>query len=149
MQHDKKTIIFSLMALFAFSTAFAMDDASSIGRYLSVSNKPLSHQRDLLSQTIQIRFPHTVQTIGDAVNYLLRYSGYSLINESHQNSALKNTLQKPLPFVDRSFGPMTLRDALATLIGPAFTLSEDALNREVDFHLKHSFSKKIHNGVSV
>lgn len=149
MQHckkSKKTIIFSLIALFVFSAAFARDDATSVGRYLSVNNKPLSHQRDLLSQTIQIRFPQTVQTIGDAVNHLLRYSGYSLVVENQQNPALKNTLQKSLPLVDRNFGPMTLRDALITLIGPAFSLSEDALNREVDFHLKPSFSKKYHHG---
>jgi conjugative transfer region protein (TIGR03748 family) len=142
-----KTVAATLIATFFFSNAFATDNAANIGRYLSVAQKPLSSQRDLLSQTIQLRFPQPVQTIGDAIDHLLRYSGYSLVSESKRTSVLKNTLQKTLPLVDREFGPMTLRDALTILIGTAFTLVEDPLNREVDFQLKSHFSKKLHAGV--
>jgi conjugative transfer region protein (TIGR03748 family) len=146
MQHCKKAII--LISAFVFSYAFAVGNVESVGRYLTVSNKPLPQQRDLLSQMIQMRFSANVKTVGDAVNHILRYSGYSLIAEDQRSTALNNTLQKPLPLLDRDFGPMTLRDALTILIGPAFTLSEDPLNREVDFHLKPNFSKKSHHGAS-
>jgi conjugative transfer region protein (TIGR03748 family) len=148
MQHCKKAIILILLVEFIFSNAFAADNVESVGRYLTISNKPLPQQRDLLSQTIQMRFPPNVKTVGDAVNHILRYSGYSLIAANQRSTDLKNTLQKPLPLVDRGFGPMTLRDALTTLIGPAFALAEDPLNREVDFRLKPNFSKKPHHGAS-
>jgi conjugative transfer region protein (TIGR03748 family) len=116
-------------------------DNTSIGRYLSVSNKPTHAQVDLLSQTIQVRFPQTVQTVGDAINYLLKFSGYSLIEMNKRSAALKNTLSKPLPAVDRDFGPMSLKDGLITLIGQAFNLKQDVLNRTIDFALKPQYKR--------
>jgi len=146
MGYGKKIIIGALIAIFSFVNAVAKNETSQVSRYMTVTNKPLSSQRDLLSQTIQIRFQQSVQNIGDAINHLLRYSGYSLVMENQRGGALKNTLQKPLPLVDRELGPMSLKDALIILAGPAFTLVEDPLNREVDFHLKTSFSQKLHHG---
>lgn len=122
--------------LFFASPIFAHDSKMMIGHYLSLENKPTEAQINLLSQIIQVRFPQEVQSIGDAMIYMLRYSGYSLIDEGKQSPALKNTLRKPLPIIDRNFGPMSLKDALTTLAGPAFTLVHDPLNREVDFKLK-------------
>lgn len=110
-----------------------------IGRYITVANKPSRAQLNLLSQIIQIRFPQHVQTVGEAVTYVLRYSGYSLIAPQKMNSALKNTLSKTLPAIDRNLEPMTLADALTVLIGSAFTLVYDPLNRTVDFHVKPQF----------
>lgn len=115
--------------------------ATTIGRYLTVEDKPKAAQVDLLSQTIQVRFPQNIQTIGDALQYVLRYSGYSLADTTKQSPALKNTLTKPLPLIDRNFGPMPLKDALITLAGPAFSLLQDPLNREVNFSVKPSFNK--------
>ncbi len=131
----RKTVIF-LLALFVSTDLLASEANMQTGRYLSVTNKPLHEQQDLLSQIYQVHFPKEVQTVGDAIRYLLHYSGYSLVDEAHQTDALKNTLTKPLPLIDRNFGPMSLRDALVTLAGPAFTLMSDSLNREVNFKLK-------------
>ncbi len=39
----------------------------------------------------------------------------------------------PLPAVHRSLGPMTLRDALKTLAGPAFNLVQDPVHRLITF----------------
>jgi type IV pili sensor histidine kinase/response regulator len=135
----------TIVVFFVFSNAFAKDGSESIGRHIHTSHKALSShssQRDLLSQTIQIRFPKNINTVGAAIAYLLRDSGYSLVSENKISSSLKNTLQKPLPVVDRVLGSIPLREALVLLVGPAFTLAEDPLNREVDFHVKPNFSKK-------
>jgi type IV pili sensor histidine kinase/response regulator len=145
--YSKKTALFLLALLMAGNTLASNTDTVT-GRYLSIINKPSHEQQDLLSQVLQVRFPQNVQTIGDAMSYLLRYSGYSLVAESQISSALKNTLQKPLPVIDRVLGPITLREALIVLAGPAFTLSEDPLNREVNFHLKPNFSKSMHHGTA-
>jgi len=146
MRAFKKIITFTLAGICVFSSALAAESSENIGRYITVLQKPLSAQRDLLSQTIQIRFPNQINTVGAAITHLLRYSGYSLVAKNQTSPALKNTLQKSLPLVDRELGPITLRDALITLAGPAFTLAEDPLNREVNFHLKPAFSKKMHHG---
>lgn len=129
-----------LLLILSVSNITLASDTNTVGRYLSVSNKPLHEQQDLLSQIFQVHFPKEVQTIGDAMQYLLRYSGYSLVAETNQSAALKNTLKKPLPLVDRNFGPMSLKDGLSTLAGPAFILMQDPLNREVNFKLKSNIA---------
>lgn len=66
---------------------------------------------------------------------------YSLIPESRMSTALKKTLSKPLSLVDREFGPMELRVALTTLVGSAYSLEEDPVNRMLNFHLKSTYKK--------
>ena len=132
MRKNYSTFLF--LILIGWSIIASAD--TSMGRYLSVSYKPQSAQVDLLTQMIQVRFPQNVQTVGNAMSYLLQWSGYSLVPEDRQSHALKTTLSKPLPAVDRNFGPMTLKDALTTLAGPAFYLVQDPLNRMVDFRVK-------------
>jgi conjugative transfer region protein (TIGR03748 family) len=128
-------LIMSLKPLFAFADT----QATQVGRYLTIKNKPNAAQTNLLSQAIQVRFPPEVQSVGDAMNYVLRLSGYSLVPEERMSSYLKTILAKPLPAVDRDFGPMSLRDGLTTLAGPAFYLVQDPLNRMVDFRVKQQY----------
>ncbi len=142
MIYKCRFIISFILSMIAYSSVMAdTTDTTEIGRYLTVSNKPKSSQVDLLSQIIQVRFPQNVQTVGDAINYILRLSGYSLIPNERMSSALKITLTKPLPAIDRNFGPMSLKDALTTLAGIAFNLAQDPLNRTVDFRIKPQFKR--------
>ena len=115
---------------------------TNVVRYLTVTNKPTMAQTDLLSQIIQVRFSQNIQTIDDAIKYLLKFSGYNLVELNKRSMDLKNTLSKPLPTVDRDFGPMSLKDALTTLIGPAFNLKQDVLNRTIDFTLKSQYKRE-------
>lgn len=117
------------------------DNNTEIGRYITVENKPTVSQTDLLLQTVRTRFSQYEQTVGDAINHVLRLSGYSLVPQNQMSNALKNTLTKPLPASDRgNFGPMSLKDALTTLAGPAFYLVQDPLNRMVDFKVKPQYA---------
>ena len=135
-------LLIGLLLAILTSTAYSFDESSNeVGRYLSVTEKPRSSQVNLLSQTMLVRFPQSIQTIGDAMNYLLRFSGYSLVARDHMNNALRTTITKPLPAVDRQFGPIALDVGLVTLAGPAFSLIQDPINRTVDFKLKTSYSK--------
>jgi conjugative transfer region protein (TIGR03748 family) len=152
----KKTIIqYAITLLFllssmVFNVQSHADTPSNtqIGRYTTVINKPTSSQVNLLSQVIQVHFPQNIITINDAVTYILHLSGYSLVDDNKMNAALKITLTKPLPLVDRNFGPMSLADALNTLAGPAFNLEHDPITRTINFSLKKeylkSFSKSHH-----
>lgn len=117
------------------------DKLLTISRYQTVSEKPSAAQIHLLSQTIQVRFPQNIQTVGAAMNYILRYSGYHLIPNTHMSQDLRSTLVMPLPAVDRNLGPMSLRSALNTLAGAAFYLLEDPLRRTVNFKVKPAYIK--------
>ncbi len=126
-----RSIIFVSIYFGAVLSAHAA--TTQVGRYLSIENKPRAEQVNLLIQEFQVRFPSSVQTIGDAMNYLLKNSGYSLVPEAQRSGALKITLNKSLPAIDRDFGPMRLNDGLTTLAGPVLTLIQDPLNRTVNF----------------
>lgn len=139
-----KVISITLLAIFCFLavvSARATEDSTQIGRYMTAQDGPKPEQLDLLKQEMQVKFPDSVKTIGDAMNYLLQYSGYSLVPSDIQSDALKKTLNKPLPTIDRSFGPMKLDEGLKVLAGPVFDLVQDPLNRVVDFKLKPAYSK--------
>jgi conjugative transfer region protein (TIGR03748 family) len=143
MNKLSKVTFILMMGICCFPLSVNAGEADSqVGRYLTVSHKTNSSQMHLLSQSIQVRFPKNVQTIGDAINYLLRFSGYSLVAIGQMNSALKTTISKPLPVIDRELGPISLKNGLVTLVGPAFYIKEDPINRLVDFRLKPAFAKR-------
>ena len=100
------------------------------GRYTLVELEPTEAQRDLLLQVIEVSLPDIVQaTVGDALNHVLRRSGYRLCSgpETDALDAL------PLPAAHYRIGPMALRDALLTLAGPAWSLHVEEGARVVCF----------------
>ena len=137
----RRLTLLILLGIFLSKLALANENVTQTGRYLTASNHPTTSQADLLSQPIQVRFPEKIQAVGDAVNYILRFSGYSLVAESSMDKALKNTLTKPLPIVDRALGPLSLKEGLTTLVGGAFYLHQDPVNRVIDFKLKPAYQK--------
>jgi conjugative transfer region protein (TIGR03748 family) len=147
--NHKIAIVLSVIGFIILKSASVLAaDLTEVGRYLTVDNKPKFAQTDLLSQTIQVRFPQNVQTVGDAMNYILRLSGYSLVSAEKMSHALTITLSKPLPAVDRDFGPMPLKEGLATLTGPAFYSVQDPLNRVVNFRVKSQYVHFANNSSS-
>ena len=102
-----------------------------VGRYSVLRTQPSAAQLDPLAARVTVHFPESVQTIGQAVQHLLRESGYRLADSSTGASAV--LLELPLPGVQRSLGPVALRQALAVLGGPAFRLVQDPLHRLVAF----------------
>ena len=90
-------------------------------------------QAELLATTMTIRFPARIQTVGEAVRYLLQRSGYRLVHVELISLDTAVLFALPLPVVHQSLGPMTLRDALETLAGPAFHLVQDSVHRLVTF----------------
>ncbi|RUQ85144.1 PFGI-1 class ICE element type IV pilus protein PilL2 [Legionella septentrionalis] len=107
---------------------------TQVGRYATVANQPLAAQINPLKTVQQIHFPLSVQTIEDAVQYWLRYSGYHLITKEKQSESLKQVFQQPLPQVNRNLGPLTIHDGLTVLVGQSiFNLKQDDLLREINF----------------
>lgn len=100
-------------------------------RYTWMELSPELVQQDLLLQVIDIRLPSGLSlTVGDALRYVLRHSGYQLCEGGLDTQAL---FALPLPAAHFQLGPMVLRSALLTLAGPGWTLRVDDLNRQLCF----------------
>lgn len=127
------------------NNCIAAENTTQISRYMTVKNRARFEQMDLMAQIVQIRFPQNVKTIGEAVNYILRFSGFAL-SDCKNNQGLRVMLSKPLPLVDRDIGPISLREALLILVGPGFTLETDSINREVNFKLKENYYHFVKRG---
>jgi len=106
---------------------------AQVGRYSVIAAVPTKAQVDLLATALTIRFPERIQTLGEAVRYLLQRSGYRLAKVESIGPDTVMLFALPLPAVHRSLGPMTLKDALETLAGPAFNLVQDPVHRLVTF----------------
>ncbi len=109
-----------------------------VGQFLTVSNNASSAQQDLLQQTFQVRFPISVITVGDAMNYLLSTTGYHLVHDAQNYPWAERMMDRPLPMAQKSLGPMTLEEGLQTLAGSDFQMIEDRVNRLIAFRVKPS-----------
>lgn len=100
------------------------------GRYTLVELTPTAAQEDLLFQVVDVSVPDTLHaSVGDALRHVLRRSGYQLCN-GRETDALQAL---PLPAAHYHLGPLLLRDALLTLVGPSRTLHVDHAARRVCF----------------
>lgn len=101
------------------------------GRYTLVELAPTAAQRDLLMQVIDVAMPDEARaTVGDGLRHVLKRSGYGLCQTAH---GVIELYALPLPAAHLHLGPMTLRDALLTLAGPAWELHADDRARQICF----------------
>ncbi|HHT9843871.1 TPA: hypothetical protein ACT9I4_001988 [Legionella pneumophila] len=129
-----KSIFIITLTSLALSSFAA--NITPISRYASVDNKPLASQINPLKAVQQVHFPQQIQTIGEAIEHWLQYSGFHLAPENKQLESLKIILKQPLPQVDRTLGPLSIEDGLTVLVGQnLFFLTHDDLLREVNFAL--------------
>lgn len=100
-------------------------------RYTLVELAPSAMQRDLLLQTIDVSMPEdTRATVVDGLRHVLKRSGYQLCETAQ---AVTELCALPLPAAHLHLGPMSLRDALLTLVGPGWELYADDRTRQVCF----------------
>lgn len=113
----------------AFQEATALVTRS--GRYTLIELGPDDTQRALMQQLVQTSIPASMDaTVGDGLHFILSRTGYRICDKSHDAGAL-NLFALPLPAAHYRLGPMTLRQALLTLIGPAWTLQVNEARRQV------------------
>jgi conjugative transfer region protein (TIGR03748 family) len=105
-------------------------------RYTLIELVPDDDQRDLMHQVIELTIPATDRaTVGDALHYVLRRSGYRLCDARADTTAVLYTL--PLPAAHEHLGPIALREALQLLAGSRWTLQVNDETREVCFVPRH------------
>ena len=117
-------------------SAISADDAQTPpaahrhGRFALVEMQPSTGERDLLQQVVETAVPNALHaTVGDGLRHLLARSGYRLCDATE--AATLYAL--PLPAAHLHLGPLTLRDALKTVSGSAWSLSVDEVSRIVCF----------------
>jgi len=126
----------SFIALTSLALACQAANVTTVARYASVPNKPLAAQVNPLKAVQQVHFPQQIQTIGEAIEHWLKYSGFHLAPANKHQDSLKTILKQPLPQVDRNLGPMSVANGLTVLVGQhLFSLKHDDLLREVNFTL--------------
>lgn len=101
------------------------------GRYTAVYAVPTDAQRDPLQAIVTVRFPAEVETVGQAVNYLLGNTGYSIADALYWDVEVFELVRHPLPAIQRELGPLTILDAIKTIVGPAFSVSINPVDRRV------------------
>lgn len=110
-------------------------EVMTTGRYTAVKNIAPMDQLNPLKVVIKTRIPQSVQTVRQAVDFLLVRSGYQIADDVVLSTEAKTLLGHQLPQVHRKIGPMTLDRALRTLAGDAFSLIVDPVNRRVGYEL--------------
>ena len=128
-----KAIAICIAGLCTLTSLNLRAEDAQVGRYSVIAAVPTEAQADLLATTLTIRFPERIRTLGESVRYLLQRSGYRLASSRSAGPNTATLFALPLPAVHRSLGPMTLRDALKTLAGPAFNLVQDPVHRLITF----------------
>ncbi len=110
-----------------------------VGRYTSMQPVATPQQQDPLSVIIDVTLPQDIVTVGDALPYILKRSGYYMATGKVADPALPRLLNTSLPEIHRRLGPITLRNGLKTLAGNSWTLVEDHVGRLVSFELKDQY----------
>jgi type IV pili sensor histidine kinase/response regulator len=125
--------ILSLLAALSFLAAEASQSQVVVqtGRYTAVYAVPTDAQRDPLQTIVTVSFPKDIETVGQAVNYLLVDTGYSISDALYWDVEVFELVRHPLPAIQRELGPLTILDAIWTIVGPAFTVSINAIDRSV------------------
>ncbi|WP_305845460.1 hypothetical protein [Photobacterium leiognathi] len=88
-------------------------------------------QKDPLQTVATINFPQQVSTVGQALNYLLLRTGYTLAPKSEMKDHSLRLLQMPLPLVQRKLDLITVNNAIQTLIGQGYSYTVNYIDRTI------------------
>ena len=138
-----KTNALACLFLLVITSKCFSEEITEISRYTTVRNQATRAQINPLLMVVQTHFPQSVQTVGEAMAYILQYSGYSLVDQSLMDENVRQMLSQPLPMIDRNLGPVTLQEALEVLAGKhVFRLTQDPLHRKVSFEVLPSIQQQ-------
>lgn len=133
------TLTFAIAACLALLPLLGSSQAVvQTSRYTSVYAAPTDAQRDPLAEIVTIGFPDDIETIGQAVKALLSDTGYRLEDVLYWDAEVFELVQHSVPRVQRELGPLTVLDAINTVVGSAFDVVVDPVHRTIAFKLVRS-----------
>jgi len=108
-----------------------------LSRYTTQAQAPEASDMNPLAVIASIRFPRgEVNTVGDAIRYLLLRTGYALAEPARLDPSVNDILIRPLPESHRQLGTYRVNSMLQMLMGEAFELHVDHLHRVVSYRPK-------------
>lgn len=120
-----------LLSSFIFSNLCMADNFVRTGRYSKSLAKPSESQQDPLRMSVDLVFPKYVSTVGDAIEYLLLPTGYSIPKQSEWLDPAFITVGKQrLPINQRKIKG-SVKGVLKALTGEQFIVVRDDVNRLV------------------
>lgn len=129
------SVCVSMMLFSGFASA---QNVVNTDRYTMLELKASEYEKDPLSVPVQISFPPTISTVGEAIDFALKNSGWQFV-AFPEDKALNITVSRPLPKIHRQLGMMPLRELLQVLVGSTYTPVEDPVRRLYSFDLKDSY----------
>ena len=136
MQKYQKNILLVGVCLLVNGSIFAEEpkqEFTQLSRYVKINVDSELQQRNPLKTIASIRYPNSIQTVGQAITYSLDRSGYAMLNSKGLSKSVRILLSRPLPQIHRQFQFVTLENILKTLAGNAFSLLVDPVSREINF----------------
>ena len=144
LMKKNKVIILKMILTFCISlttgAAFSEENEKQFGRYLTVNQEQKSLV-SILDMPIQREFPKSVETVGQAVEYTLKGTGYHLLTAEHSSPDLKALYAYELPLSERKILPTTLKAGLLKLVGQAYQIVLDPVHRQVTFKVRQNYNK--------
>ena len=104
-----------------------------VARYSVIRPHPTSGQQDLLAVAVAIQVPNDIVTVGGALEWVIKDSGYRLAASSRLTTDVEEMLTLPLPKAHRQFQALPLQDVISLLVGSAFVLVHDPVHRLLAF----------------
>lgn len=104
-----------------------------VARYSVLRPHQMVGQQDLLLIAKALRVPNEITTVGGALEWVIKDSGYRLASPDQLTKDVKEMLQLPLPKAHRQFQALPLRDVVQLLAGSSFVLVYDPVHRLIAF----------------
>lgn len=124
------------------------DDRYMVSRYTSISTAPSVDQSNPLLTVVSFAFPPAVQTVGQAISYVLDQTGYTIVETEDLPEQAKIMMSLRLPNIQRKFKFVSVKNALSALAGDAFKLLVDPVRRQVTFVPVFSGMQAVKKGVN-
>jgi len=145
--HIIAALVFITLGVSSTSHAGPMRHVSEnnlhVSRYVESTPGPTEAQFNPLHVVIpRVRFGNNVHSVGQAINVLLIDTGYRLARQ-HPDKRVEQILKLRLPDIQRNMGPLTLEQALKTLVSDPWILSVDPVHRLVSYELPDLYRQPV------
>ena len=105
-----------------------------LARYTTQSGSLDPQTGQPLAVVTTVSYPRgQIRSVGDAVHHLLVRTGYALVPAAQLDDSARRFLELPLPESHRRLGPYRVDEMLQVLLGDAWSLQVDPLQRSVRF----------------
>lgn len=108
----------------------------NLGGYTQIIIDTEDEQKNPLIKVTSVEIPSSITNTGQALNYVLYATGYKLEDLRETSDETLELYSMRIPVVNRSFFRSTIEQIIQTLIGNAFTMEVNNVNRTITIEAK-------------